>query len=88
MTAARVQILLDFFAEKTQQIGANIVDIVDIVAVLVKTVNQPGADLFPSGVWKLAFSTAISWSKLRRCWSKTIPFRAYSESLRLAIPIP
>lgn len=47
MTAARVQILLDFFAVKTQQIGANIVDIVDIVAVLVKTVNQPGADLFP-----------------------------------------
>ncbi len=47
MTAARVQILLDFFAVKTQQIGANIVDIVDIVTVLVKTVNQPGADLFP-----------------------------------------
>ena len=47
MAAARVQILLDFFAVKTQQIGANIVDIVDIVAVFVKMVNQPGADFFP-----------------------------------------
>ena len=53
MAAARVQILLDFFAVKTQQIGANIVDIVDIVAVFVKTVNQPGADfsLPASGNW-------------------------------------
>jgi hypothetical protein len=47
MAAARVQVLLDLFAVKAQQIGANIVDFVDIVAVFVKTVNQPGADLFP-----------------------------------------
>jgi hypothetical protein len=56
MAAARVQILLHLFAVKAQQIGANIVDFVDIVAVFLKTVNQPGADLFPpaSGSWPSA----------------------------------
>ena len=47
MAAARVQVLLHLFAVKAQQIGANIIDFVDVVTVLLKTVNQPGADLFP-----------------------------------------
>lgn len=88
MTAARVQILFYLFTVKTQQIGANIIDFVDIVAVFLVTVDKPGADFSPSGVRKLVFSTAISSAKLRRCCSKTMPFSACSESLRLAIPIP
>jgi hypothetical protein len=88
MAAARVAVLLHLFAVKAQQVGADIVDIVDIVAVFFEAVDQR-ARIFrlpASGNWPSA--PAISSSKLMRCWSKTIPFSACSESLRLAIPIP
>ncbi len=88
MTAARVQILLDFFAVKTQQIGANIVDIVDIVAVFVKTVNQPGADLFPFRRLEIGFQHGHQLVKAETLLVEDHTLQAYSESLRLAIPIP
>ena len=47
MSAARIEMLLDFFTVKTQQIGADIVDFIDIIAIFFETVNQPGADFFP-----------------------------------------
>jgi hypothetical protein len=61
MAAARVQILLHFFAVKTQQIGANIVDVVDIVAVFSKRLISR-ARIFPSGVWKLSAPPSVGQS--------------------------
>jgi hypothetical protein len=65
-TAARVAVLLYLFAVEAQQIGADVVHFVNIVAVFLEAVDQARADFSPSGVWKLAFSTAISSAKLSR----------------------
>ena len=42
--AARVAVLLNLFTVKAQQVGADIVYLVDIVAIFFKAVNQSGAD--------------------------------------------
>ena len=47
MTAARVLIPLNLFAVEAQQIGADVVHFVDIVAVFLEAVDQARADLFP-----------------------------------------
>jgi hypothetical protein len=76
MAAARVAVLLNLFTVKAQQIGADIVDLVDIVAVFFKAVNQPGADFLAFRRLEIGLQDLNQLVKAERCCSKTIPFSA------------
>ncbi len=74
-TAARVAVLLYLFAVEAQQIGADVVHFVNIVAVFLEAVDQARADFFPFRRLEVGFQHRDQFSEAEPFLLKHHPFK-------------